>query len=283
MAQITRTEYVEIDGLPLATPAWEVTDLSPIYDMHDLIGDFPIIPYRRGTLAARPGQGPKRIDLPLVIFGDYDKDGAAYPDAKIGLRANVDEILRDVLGPVILTATGERLLRYHHPNGTAIRSASALVRGPLRPTPINPTTVAVSLDVLITGGVLRDETQIDVTSAVVADGLTDTLDVPNAGTAYQDTLEAILTGTATQVRISNLTADAGGDVWLDFNGSLGTGVTINTGAWSAVRDSVSVLGLVDHSGFERWLPLVAGVTNTLEIAPTGGTAQLQIRHYPAYL
>jgi hypothetical protein len=91
-----------------------------------------------------------------------------------------------------------------------------------------------------------------------------------------------LTGTATSVVLTNLTADIDEEVFLEFGGDITLDVTLDTGAFTAVRDDVNVVGLVAYSGFERWLPLIPG-NNTIRIEPTGGTATARFVHYPFYL
>lgn len=285
MPTITQTEYVEIDGTPLATPAWETTDLSELWDMAEVRGAVQTVPYRRGVIPFRRALGGKNINLPIAVFGNDDPDGNPYASPRVGLETNRDLLLRDVLRPPrIDTTTGTRTLRYHRPSGQ-ILSGPFLIAGGLRPQPLGPGAFRAAITGILTEGGLRAETAVNASSSSVADGGFEDVAVANPGTDYQDAMVIDLTGTATYVKLTNLTADPGGDVFIEFAGdiSLGTGVEIDTGNWTVIRDSVSAVGLLDYSGFERWLPLVPGQTNTIRVEPTGGTATASFTHYPFYL
>jgi hypothetical protein len=285
MPLITQSEYVEIDGTPLATPAWEVTNLAELWDIASILGDTPTVPYRRGVVPFRRALGGKNVDLPITVFGTEDPDGNPYASARAGLEANRDLLIRDVIRPPrVDTADGTRLLRYHLPSG-AIRSGPMLIAGGLRPKPKGPGALEGSITVVLTEGGLRSETEVDVSSSSVPDAGLEDVAVPNPGLDYQDALLIDLTGSATYVKLTNLTADPGGDIWLEFAGdiSLGTGVAIDTKEFTAVRDGVNAVGLIDYSGFERWLPLVPGTDNTIRVEPTGGTVTARFRHFPFYL
>lgn len=282
MAQLTQTEYVEVDGTPLATPAWEVEDLSPLWDAPEIRGGDLVVPYRRGVIPFRRNPAGKPVDLPLAIFGDADPDGAEHATPRVGLQLNRDTFMRDVWRPPqVGTIDGTRTLRYHLPDGS-VRSGPCTVSGGLRPTPVGPSTLRVSLALNLTDGGLRDEDPVDVTSDPVGAGLDDLLVVPNPGTDYQDRIVYTLTGSASSVRIINQTVSE--DVWLEIGADLASGdVELDTGTFTATRGgTLNVVGTVSHSGFERWLPLIPG-DNALRIEPTGGTATLQAVHNPFYL
>jgi hypothetical protein len=281
MATPNLAERLELDGVPLSTPAWEVEDLSPLWDLAGYRGDDLEVPYRRGVVPFRRQLGGKVVDLPFVILGDYDPDGQPAVDPRAQLWANRRELVRTVLRPrQVATNTGDSIVRYYAPDGETYAGPGKIVGG-LKPTAVGPAALRGSLALSLSEGGLRDETESDQTSAQVSDGNQLDFAVANDGDDYQDELRLTLTGTATVVRLTNLTADAGGDVWWEFGGSLDTGVAVDTSDFSAVRDGVSVTGLVTHSGFERWLPLVPG-SNTVRIEPTGGTVTVRFQHFPFY-
>lgn len=280
MATPNRTEYLEIDAVPLSTPAWEIEDLSSLWDMPTIRGDSGLVPYRRGVIPFRRSFGPKLVDLPFVIVGDSDPDGGVPADARAQLWANRDELMRTVWRPLQISATGSRLVRYYTPDGSTLAGPGKIVGG-LRPVPTGPLALRGAIALELSEGGLRSETLTDVTSAEVADGAQLDFTVPNAGNDYQDELLIDLTGTATVVRLTNLTADADENVFWEFGGSLDSGVAVDTSDFTAIRDSISVVGLVNHSGYEKWMPLVPG-DNTIRIEPTGGTVTVQFRHFPFY-
>lgn len=281
MATPNLAERLEIDGVPLSTPAWEIEDLAPLWDTPEVLGGDQEVPYRRGVVPFRRAYGAKRVDLPMVIVGDYDPDGQPAADPRAQLWANRRELIRTVFRPIqINTTDGDRLVRYHAPDGVTLAGPGQIVGG-LRPTQFGPAAFKASLSLSLSEGGLRSETQTDQTSPSIADGVPTNYVVANAGDDFQDELLIDLSGTASVVRLTNLTADPGGDVWWEFGGDVTPGVAINTADFTAVRSGVSVVGLVNYSGFERWLPLVPG-SNTIEISPTGGTATVRFRHFPFY-
>lgn len=278
MATPNLAEYLEIGGVPLSTPAWEIEDLSPLWDVPEYLGGDQAVPYRRGVVPFRRAWGGKTVDLPFAVWGDYDPDGQPAADARSQLWTNRRELVRTVLRPQLIgTNTGDQVVRYHAPDGSTLAGPGKIVGG-LRPTAVGPIAFRGSLALVLSEGGLRSETETDVTSSEVLDAGQLDFTVPNPGDDYQDALRIDLTGTASTVKLTNLTADAGGDVFWEFGGSLDTGVAVDTSTYTAVRDSVSVVGLVTFGGFERWLPLVPG-DNTVRIEPTGGTATVRFRHY----
>lgn len=281
MATATETEYLEIDGVPMSTAAWHIEDLSPLWDTAETLGDDLVVPYRRGVVPFRRAYGAKRVDLPIIVTGDYDPDGGPAAPGRAQLWANRNELVRTVLRPLrVGSGDGDRTIRYHAPDGTILAGPGKIIGG-LRPTPVGPLAFRASLSLSLSEGGLRSETLSDQTSAGVTDPSTESFVVTNGGDDYQDATLIDITGTATAVTLENLTADPGGSVYLTFGGSLGAGVTLNTADFTAVRAAVSVVGLVSFSGFERWLPLLPG-SNTIRITPTGGSATVQFRHYPFF-
>lgn len=278
-----QSEYLEIDGIPLSTAAWHVEDLSAMWDTAPYIGDDLTVPYRRGVVGFRRAWGGKVVDLPFAVFGDFKSDGTPVAAANIReqLWLNRNELLRDVLRPIrVNTQTGARLIRYVG-LGSTLYSGPGQIIGQISPQKVGPSAFRGSLTLMLNDGGLRSETQVDLTSASVAGGGLLDFAVTNPGTDTQDRMLVDLTGTATSVKLTNLTADVGASIFLEFGGSLDAGVLIDTGSFTAVRASISVIGLINARGFERWLPLVPG-SNTIRIEPQGGTCTARFRHYPFY-
>lgn len=274
-------ERLEIDGIPMSTAAWEITDLSPLWDLAEVIGEDGVVPYRRGVVPFRRALAGKRVDLPLTVFGDFDSDGTPAAPGRGQLWTNRGELVRTVYRPrQINTATGDVLVRYYAPDGVNLSGPGKVVGG-MAPQELGPSAFRGSLSLMLSEGGLRSETETDVTSSVVAGGGFEDFAVPNIGDDFQDALRLDLTGTCTSVKLTNITADSGGDVFWEFGGTLDAGVAADTEAYTAVRGGVSVVGLITFGGFERWLPLVPG-TNTVKIEPLGGTAQVRFRHFPFY-
>lgn len=85
---ITRTYYLELNGVPLATPAWECPDLSPLLDDPALKGEDSDRPYVSGSVPHLRRPTATIYTLPLNIFGDRDHEGAEHEDVVEGLVTN---------------------------------------------------------------------------------------------------------------------------------------------------------------------------------------------------
>lgn len=279
---ITRREYVEIGGLALSSPAWECVDCAGLYDAPPVRGGEVAVPYHEGSIASRRLVAARRVVLGMIVFGNRDRDGNRYDDPRTGLRANLDALKREVARPVQNSTDGTRMLRHVFVDGE-VRQAPCQVIPPLQVAPASQDEALCTIDVLIPGGVLRSPDEQFAQSASVPGGTTSVLSVPNGGTADQFSSVIELSGSATEVVLSNLSWDPTGGTWLKYTGSIADGITIDTDAWTAVTGlGAAVPANVRKLGHERWLPLQPGA-NLVDIAPTGGSATVRIAHYPAWL
>jgi len=281
MPTANRAEYLEVDGVPLATAAWEVTNLEVLYSGAGSRGADRAVPYFAGdaVVARRLGASVSH-QVAMLVVGSHDSDGDPTSDGRQGVVDNLDELKRDVFRPRQNTETGLVVARLTLPDETTrIADVHAVnwEHGPL-----GPSAVRGVFDLVIPAGLWRSETVSSTESPSISDGVPTNVVVPNSGTADQMAVTITIEGGATStVRMSNLTWDSTGGTFLDFNGDTTDDVVIDTAAFTAVRDSVSVVGLVDHSGHERWLPLVPG-NNTIEVAPTGADVTVTFDHYPPF-
>lgn len=101
---ITRYPHLEIDGVPLATPAWEAMDLHGLLQGADQRGSDRLLPGASGVRAYKRRPTVSKRPVRLVIFGDYDREGVAYADPFLGLVANIDYLRANVADP---TGTGD--------------------------------------------------------------------------------------------------------------------------------------------------------------------------------
>lgn len=116
---ITSPEWLEIDGVPLSTPAWETTEASELWSSGDVRGNDLIIPGAAGVrpYPRRPTVTPATIELSVV--GDTAPDGTAQPEPRAGLAANC-ALLEALVGPNGIDADGTRLAVLHYaPGGPA--------------------------------------------------------------------------------------------------------------------------------------------------------------------
>jgi hypothetical protein len=272
----TREEYVEIGGLVLATAAWECVDFSALYDAPPVRGDDVAIPYHEGAQPFRRTIDARRVVLPMVVYGDHEREGDVSTGSRLTLRDNLDALKREVARPG-QSGDGTKLLRHVFSDGE-VRQAPCHVIPPLQIGAFSPSSVRCTIDVIIPGGVLRSGVRQDVVSDLASDSLV----VPNGGTGDQFESLVTLAGDATVVTIRNLTWDPSGGTWIRYTGSISTGVLIDTRDWTVLSGGVNAVGRLTHAGHERWLPLLPG-PNHLEIIATGGNATVRVQHYPAWL
>lgn len=100
MPLITSTEYLDIGGVPLATPAWHVAagGLLPLIQGPDVRGSDRIVPLGAAVPYRRRATVTKRA-IPMVILGALDLDGVAHPSEARGLVANVAYLRANVTDP----------------------------------------------------------------------------------------------------------------------------------------------------------------------------------------
>lgn len=85
---------IEIDGVPLNTPAWSVTsDMSPLWFAFDTRGQNRLIPGAQGTIAYRKRINERDHSFGILIIGDVDEMGDPHADPVQGLEDNVDTLL----------------------------------------------------------------------------------------------------------------------------------------------------------------------------------------------
>jgi hypothetical protein len=102
--QITRTFYLELNTVPMACPAWEIPDLSPLLDNAQVRGSDRILPSVDGVLAYRRRPTATVVTLPLDVVGLVDWDGNTVADPFAQLNIHMD-YLRTNLG--FASATGD--------------------------------------------------------------------------------------------------------------------------------------------------------------------------------
>jgi hypothetical protein len=151
---ITRTEYVEINSVPLATPAWIVLDTSPLWDTPPVRGTDRIVPYTVGQTPLKRIYDAHRFTLPMVIHGAQDRTGTFYSDVRVGLYTNVQELITAVVDPEATAEPGLKVITLHAPGGVT-RTGDCLVIPPLHiGANLGRTAVRAALDIIIPAGVL---------------------------------------------------------------------------------------------------------------------------------
>lgn len=109
---IDAPEWLEIDGLPLSTPAWQTEEMSDLLATPEMRGDDILVPYGDGVRPQPRRSTVTKATLNLAVVGDTAPDGSPYSSPREGLRLNI-EALSWLAGKEGLDAAGTRLATLH--------------------------------------------------------------------------------------------------------------------------------------------------------------------------
>lgn len=132
---ITSDEYVEINSVPLHTPAWCVGNLWVLWSGPETRGSDRLIPGAAGVRPYKRRATVTRRLLELSIFGDRDWNDVQYDGYREGLRANIQHLKTNVTNP-FTTGDGTRTAVLHLPDGSTATGSIHVVGfelGPLGP------------------------------------------------------------------------------------------------------------------------------------------------------
>jgi hypothetical protein len=269
----TATEYIDIDGVPMATPAWIATDLSELNDGPENRGENLIIPRRPGTIFRSKIRDAKIVNIPIVIFGDRDAEGNTHADPRRGLIDNINALKKALTTPNTPNDNA-RLLTYHRASG----DVEALVQTSpkLDISPIGPTAASAVITIEIPAGTLRSTTNTVITQSVGAD-TTFTINAAGAGTIFGVTYN--IPGAANSVTITNNTTGAG----ITLGSAVTTGLVINTVAYTAFDGATNKSGVITTTGTPFWVPLEAGANELRIQRPSASTATATITFKAVWL
>jgi hypothetical protein len=155
---IKYSEYIEINSVPLATPAFWVKDPTPLWDAAGVRGSDRLIPGIAGQ-APLPRIGDVvRVPLKLIVSGAADQNGtlATAANRRSQLLTNWEYLRTNIFTPNP-TAPGTWNLIYHRPDATT-KSGGCFVGTGGSPQPTVLATGAPALeailDILLPAGVL---------------------------------------------------------------------------------------------------------------------------------
>lgn len=115
---ITATEYLEIASTPLATPAWRITDLTPLWKAATLRGSDRLLPLA-GIRQLRRREGLTTYSFPMTVWGRRDRTGTPYANLRDGLDANIEALHAAVIVP-LTTTSGTRVAIWHKADGGTV-------------------------------------------------------------------------------------------------------------------------------------------------------------------
>jgi hypothetical protein len=103
------SQYLDLAGVPMSTPAWEVLNLQTLLSGPSVRGSNVIIPGAAGVRPRRRRATERTVSLELSIGGYKDPEGNTHDDPVEGLVLNILE-LRTLTDPLatnnsVLTAT----------------------------------------------------------------------------------------------------------------------------------------------------------------------------------
>lgn len=144
--------HLDIDGVPLSTPAWEHTNLYLMTGQGSVRGENVVMPGALGRRAVRRRTDEMNQTIELAFFGNVDWTGAPHADPVAGLMANLAEFKAKVVDPT-LTADSTRPATLVLPAGNL--TASVQVLGFEITESYDPASVAASMDIAVLQGAFR--------------------------------------------------------------------------------------------------------------------------------
>lgn len=145
----TRSSFVSIGGISLATPAWDVLNIHVLWQGPEVRGSDRLLPGAAGVRPYRRRATVTRYTLELVINGTFREDGLTYANPAIGLQSNIDYLYANVVAPVA-TTSGTRAVSLVMPDGTT-RTGHAHVEA-FQIAPISFKVVRATMDISIPTG-----------------------------------------------------------------------------------------------------------------------------------
>lgn len=147
MPQITDPTYLEVNGVPLATPAWRITDLSPLLDLGPFKGGNKSLPLATG--GDRPYPRRKRTvtrTLPMDIFGDFDIEGEDESDPVQGVINHMIYLAQNLGAADDATNEDGTVEAVWHLPNSSLLFAHVHVEGLLGTTDVAPGVLRTTLD-----------------------------------------------------------------------------------------------------------------------------------------
>lgn len=272
--QITSDEYLELNGVPLNTPAWHVTDYTPLLDGPEIRGGNLTIPRRRGQVPRMRLTDSRTVTLPIVIYGDKDFEGNAHADSHIGLTDNLNQLkyFLNMSSSKNITTIPAIFHRVMGDLQTDVQVGAALDLQAL-----GTTAARGSLTLTIPSGIWRSSGSPISVSHTVGGSHTLTLNI--GGTA--EVFDAVITLShhANSLSITN-NANA---CAISYPFASSNALSIDAGTYIALDGATDVSGKIISTNSPFWLPLVPGANEIVVSRPGGGSATLTFTYREAWL
>lgn len=279
MPTATSTEYLTIGGVPLTTLAWTTENISGVIDGPGVRGTDLVNPTRAGEIPRRRILAARTFSVPIVVNGYYDVNDTASVDPRATLLDNLD-YLKTLLAPSFISTTGTRTFEWVTPDWT--RTAAVHVNPAVSVQTIGIHAARLVVEVTVPGGVLRDaeETTSQVNINDNQTSVTHSIDVPGNSEVQDARIEYFIVGgagslTATSVKITNLSYDAGGGVYVFYDAAVTDTLTIYGDTYTATHGATAVGGSIVNAGSAIWLPLLPG-TNSIKVDVPGNTVHSRV-------
>ena len=148
---ITSAEHLDIDGVPMSTTGWAHENLYELWSGPSTRGQDRTLPGAAGVRAYRRRATATRRQVQLVVWGDWDWNGARQDDPREGLKANIEHLRTNVTDPTIENP-GTRVATLHLPDGST--KAGAIHVESFELAPVNWFAVRAVLDITLVSGAL---------------------------------------------------------------------------------------------------------------------------------
>lgn len=146
---INLATHLEINGVPLSTPAWEHTNLYTLLSAASVRGENVVMPGAVGVrpVRRRPTETNRTIDI--TVFGQQDWQGDDYEDPIMGLATNLAHLRANVVD-TLATANSVRTAVIFLPEDTM--TAAIQVLGFEITEALSPGCVQASMDIAVLRG-----------------------------------------------------------------------------------------------------------------------------------
>jgi len=84
----------------LATPAWDIPDLTPLWFSAGSRGESIVMPGADGRRSNPSRLDEIEVDLLFLVNGEVDRLGSPYSDPWVGLETNLEWLWTNVLVPI---------------------------------------------------------------------------------------------------------------------------------------------------------------------------------------